>query len=645
MKTIKEICIFLSSPNDVIEERKAVEKIVSSLNKVLGKDLEISIKLERWENLPPGAGSVQEQINSRINAYDIFLGIMAERFGSPTEKSESGTQEEFEAAYDLWKTNTVVSDILFYFRTPHEVPNTPDDAEQLFKVLKFKEGLSAKLMYKSYDSKDDFKSMLRDDLETTIRIILSKSSKSYENENENEKGPPNILGRVKHVDVEELEQHWSNNNLSTSFVPGADNRTSEFLRARIETTGGYSKNILGEETYKPNFVTILKDPIRPFDIQIGETRAMRIMGKPLAIPDLVNLDLASVKNMYPFIQVEGYKWIRMVLAELTTDPKILDYINANDHDLQIKDIASKNPSASSELQRKECIFCSDNFKSKRLKHSGSENTLIIANDYPYGPFFHYIAFPERAIHAWQDLTLGDIADLNVTMWKFLRRERNNNWSPSPAGVVIGLNSSIKHLVMGTHTRTSAGASISHVHKQMWGMASGSVNLGNHLYELCKAFSDKQNYLDYYLEFLRQEKMVLYEDLHVALYVPFGQISLHELQIMIKSSGVQDYLSLSLEQIESLSIAETIAIKLLDALEIHSFNEILITLPFDVKESDFKVVLCFLTREVDLAVSELNHLFVVDKYPENTRDILKPIKDKIVGDILSSKNHSIYKFIS
>ncbi|HFD31862.1 MAG TPA: DUF4062 domain-containing protein, partial [Gammaproteobacteria bacterium] len=523
MKSIKEISIFLSSPGDVREERKAVEEIISSLNKVLGQNLDISIKLERWENLPSGVGNAQELINSRLNTYDIFLGIMAERFGSPTKKSESGTQEEFEAAYHLWKTNSSVSEILFYFRTPQEVPKTPNDAEQLLKVLKFKEGLSTKLMYKSYDLKDDFKSLLRDDLETTIRSILSKINKTHKNKARS----LNVSARVKQVDVEEIEQHWRLNKPSTSFFPGESSTASDFIRVRIETSGGYSKNFSGKESYKPNFVTVLKDPIRPFDIQIGETRAMRNSGNPMAIPDLVNLDLASVKNMYPFIQVEGYKWIRMVLAELTTDPKILDYIHSNDHDPQIRDIASKNPSASSDLQKRECIFCQDNFKSKRLKYSGSENTFIIANDYPYGPFFHYIAFPARAVHAWQDLTLGDIADLNVTMWKFLRRERKSkNWSPSPSGVFIGLNSSIKHLVMGTHTRTSAGASISHIHKQMWGMAPGSVNLGNHLYELCNTFSENLNYLDCYLEFLLQEKMIIYEDDHVALYVPFGQISLH-----------------------------------------------------------------------------------------------------------------------
>ena len=164
------------------------------------------------------------------------------------------------------------------------------------------------------------------------------------------------------------------------------------------------------------------------------------------------------------------------------------------------------------------------------------------------------------------------------------------------------------------------------------MAPGSVNLGNHLNQLCNSFPENKGYLRAYEEFLRNEHMIIFENQHVCLYVPYGQISIHELQIMLKRRGTGDYLSLEEDEVVSLSIAEIMAVKLLDELGIHSFNEIIITLPFDSDNSAFSLIMCFVTREVDLAVSELNHLFVVDKYPEDTRELLDPIKNKVIQNI-------------
>jgi len=636
------IRVFLSSPGNVVEERRRAENTIHRLNSRLAEELGVMIHLICWENIPPSAGIAQDIINRSTPDFDLFLGIMADRFGSPTEKFDSGTQEEFERAYAKWKKEPNTKEVMFYFKIADAIPNNPDDAYQLFQVLKFKSELSSKLIYREYSTPEEFDVFLREDLEKNIRNLVSKKIAFQEN-----LSVPKKAENIRQVDIEEINKLWTKNKLSTSFIPGTDKSPHKFYRARIQTTGGWVKNREGIEEYKDNFVTLVKDPIRPIEIQIGETRALRMAGNPPAIPDLVNLDLASIRNMYPFFQAEGYKWVRMVLAELTTDPNVLDYIHQHDKDPDVRNIASKNPSASNELQKSECLFCSDQFRAKRNDiKSGSKNTKIITNDYPYGPYFHYIAFPDRSVHSWEELELNDVVDLNVTIWKYLNRVRDSgNWLPAPAGVFIGLNSSIKHLVMGPNTRTSAGASISHIHKQIWGMTPGSVNLATHLSSLC---DENPGYLSSYIEFLRQEGMILWEDKYTVLYIPFGQISLHELQIFVHHSDAAiatNYLSLSREQVESLSIAETIAIRLLksEALNIHSFNEIVLNLPFDSENENFHMIMCFITREVDIAVSELNHLFVVDKYPENTRDLLAPIKDKIIEEVLKEKQKSEYQF--
>ncbi len=84
------------------------------------------------------------------------------------------------------------------------------------------------------------------------------------------------------------------------------------------------------------------------------------------------------------------------------------------------------------------------------------------------------------MHAWEQVEESHLVGMNVLIKDFLDSEKRKNNLHGSVGVRIGLNSSIRHLVLGETTRTSAGASIAHVHKQVWGMSPISVNLGNHL---------------------------------------------------------------------------------------------------------------------------------------------------------------------
>lgn len=76
--------IFLSSPSDVTSEREVVFNIVSELNQ-LWKRSYIQLDLLRWEDMNPGFGAYpQDVLNRQIGEdYDIFLGILWSRFGTP----------------------------------------------------------------------------------------------------------------------------------------------------------------------------------------------------------------------------------------------------------------------------------------------------------------------------------------------------------------------------------------------------------------------------------------------------------------------------------------------------------------------------------------------------------------------------------
>ena len=80
--------IFLSSPGDTPSERDAVEKIVAELNREFANTSSLVINLLRWESgAVGGIGSdPQEVIDRSISQrYDLYIGIMWTRIGTPTE--------------------------------------------------------------------------------------------------------------------------------------------------------------------------------------------------------------------------------------------------------------------------------------------------------------------------------------------------------------------------------------------------------------------------------------------------------------------------------------------------------------------------------------------------------------------------------
>lgn len=157
--------IFLASPSDLSEERLAAEEVINELNLVHGSKKGYMLELLKWEtHSVPGiaANHVQQLINKDIDQnYDIFIGMLWTKFGTPTMLSESGTEEEFNIAYARYKESPNQLKVIFYFKNAPKSP-TEIDAEQLLKVQAFKKSLEEKaVLYDQFDSVDIFKKYLR----------------------------------------------------------------------------------------------------------------------------------------------------------------------------------------------------------------------------------------------------------------------------------------------------------------------------------------------------------------------------------------------------------------------------------------------------------------------------------------------------
>ncbi|MCY2963747.1 MAG: SUMF1/EgtB/PvdO family nonheme iron enzyme, partial [Planctomycetota bacterium] len=149
--TVRLIRVYVSSARDVADERQAMEEVVAAINRTDGDAGNFRLETFQWTKdvVTRLGGRPQEIVNEKPPPYDIFVGIMAARFGQPTGTHSSGTEEEFRAAYSRYE-QTEAPWIAFYFRD-QVIPGTNLDAlQQYMKVCEFRKELETKGLAQGY---------------------------------------------------------------------------------------------------------------------------------------------------------------------------------------------------------------------------------------------------------------------------------------------------------------------------------------------------------------------------------------------------------------------------------------------------------------------------------------------------------------
>lgn len=161
MPKAEVLTIFLASPGDVEAEREQARQVIEDINRTIGQEKKVRFDVVGWEtNAYPSYGSDgQDIINQQIAdmaKYDLFLGILWNRFGQPTPRAGSGTEEEFDRAAASY-SQTRRPDIMFYFNQVPSNLTSLRDAEQKMKVLQFKEKVRSGGLTWDYDGVQDFR--------------------------------------------------------------------------------------------------------------------------------------------------------------------------------------------------------------------------------------------------------------------------------------------------------------------------------------------------------------------------------------------------------------------------------------------------------------------------------------------------------
>lgn len=140
-RTETVIRVFVASPSDVDDERQRIRDVINELNGMICSVYSIRLELVTWENstYPSMGEDAQDVINRQIaDDYDVFVGIMWSRFGSETGRHGSGTEEEFERAYDRYADGRNLLELMFYFKDEPVAPSKLDPI-QLGKVFEFRD--------------------------------------------------------------------------------------------------------------------------------------------------------------------------------------------------------------------------------------------------------------------------------------------------------------------------------------------------------------------------------------------------------------------------------------------------------------------------------------------------------------------------
>jgi hypothetical protein len=169
VEQVTRLRVFVISPNDVNAEQKRLHDVIDELNRGIAADRKLVLELVRWEtHVAPDMGRPEQVVLNQIGPYDILVGIMWKRFGTPTGVAGSGTEEEFNVAYDLWQKHKKPR-ILFYFNQSGPLPHPGEPAKQFDKVLDFKARLQGLGLTWDYIGPDEFEKMVRGHLTKVIR--------------------------------------------------------------------------------------------------------------------------------------------------------------------------------------------------------------------------------------------------------------------------------------------------------------------------------------------------------------------------------------------------------------------------------------------------------------------------------------------
>ncbi len=158
MENVRLFSLFLSAPSDVTEEQLIIAGVIDDWNIQHGRAAGMRVELVHWRTHthPASGGRPQTLINKQaFDKSDIVTGIFWSKFGTPTGKYGSGTEEELRRGMKSGKK------VMVYFCRRPAPGMKPLERS---KIDKFKAKLGKKALYWEYSDSSRFEREFRNHL-------------------------------------------------------------------------------------------------------------------------------------------------------------------------------------------------------------------------------------------------------------------------------------------------------------------------------------------------------------------------------------------------------------------------------------------------------------------------------------------------
>lgn len=147
--------LLISCPGDVMEAVTIIEAVVDGFNQKYNTTLNLGIRTKYWKKsaYPQSGGKPQDLLNEQfVKNCDLAVAVFKTRFGTPTDKYGSGSEEEIEIMLNAGRQ------VFLYF---DDSPISPSDidAAQYQKVKDFENKYKSRGIYFSFKSLEEFRNL------------------------------------------------------------------------------------------------------------------------------------------------------------------------------------------------------------------------------------------------------------------------------------------------------------------------------------------------------------------------------------------------------------------------------------------------------------------------------------------------------
>lgn len=172
MEAVKRCKVFISSPSDLMKERKLIAEYLKNL-----KRNDFVFEPIRWESDLPNTSLDKAQeliIEKLLKEADILIGVFSSRFGTATSKADSGTVEEIESFIASGKP------VIMYFYNVVLNSTEMDSTllENLRKINEFKLKYQERHIYSIINNLVDLKNSLERDIDYNVKKLEQNISKA-----------------------------------------------------------------------------------------------------------------------------------------------------------------------------------------------------------------------------------------------------------------------------------------------------------------------------------------------------------------------------------------------------------------------------------------------------------------------------------